>query len=125
MFNGVSTNGSSAFIVQLGSGSIDTASYISSNEAMAGATVGGAAATTGFQATYNAAAANIHSGIMTINNFSGNEWVFNAIINVHSATTLYVGSGYKSLSGTLDRVRITTVNGTDTFDAGSVNILYE
>ena len=29
------------------------------------------------------------------------------------------------LAGTLDRVRITTVNGTDTFDAGSINILYE
>jgi hypothetical protein len=25
----------------------------------------------------------------------------------------------------LDRVRITTTNGTDTFDAGSINILYE
>jgi hypothetical protein len=29
------------------------------------------------------------------------------------------------LSGALDRVRITTVNGTDAFDAGSINILYE
>jgi hypothetical protein len=34
-------------------------------------------------------------------------------------------SGTIALSGTLDRVRITTVNGTDTFDAGSINILYE
>jgi uncharacterized repeat protein (TIGR02059 family) len=33
--------------------------------------------------------------------------------------------GAKSLSATLDRVCITTVNGTDTFDAGSINILYE
>jgi hypothetical protein len=38
-------------------------------------------------------------------------------------TTLSGGS--KTLTGTLDRVRITTVNGTDTFDAGSINILYE
>ena len=30
-----------------------------------------------------------------------------------------------TLSATLDSVRITTVNGTDTFDAGSINILYE
>jgi hypothetical protein len=34
-------------------------------------------------------------------------------------------SGSKTLSDTLDRVRLTTVNGTDTFDAGSVNIIYE
>jgi hypothetical protein len=34
-------------------------------------------------------------------------------------------SGGVALGGALDRVRITTVNGTDTFDAGSINILYE
>jgi hypothetical protein len=36
-----------------------------------------------------------------------------------------MGGGDKTLSGTLDRIRITTTNGTDTFDAGSINILYE
>jgi len=35
------------------------------------------------------------------------------------------GAGTKTISGVLDRIRLTTVNGTDTFDAGSVNILYE
>jgi hypothetical protein len=38
---------------------------------------------------------------------------------------VFTTSGTKTLSGTLDRVRITTVNGTDTFDAGSINIAYE
>ena len=37
----------------------------------------------------------------------------------------YYVAGSKTLSGTLDRVRITTVGGTDTFDAGTINILYE
>jgi hypothetical protein len=37
-----------------------------------------------------------------------------------------IGIGRKQLSSSpLDRVRITTVNGTDTFDLGSVNILWE
>jgi hypothetical protein len=36
-----------------------------------------------------------------------------------------MGGGNVTLSAVLDRVRITTANGTDTFDAGSVNILYE
>jgi len=36
-----------------------------------------------------------------------------------------IGIGRKQVSATLDRVRITTVNGTDTFDAGSINIFYE
>jgi hypothetical protein len=33
--------------------------------------------------------------------------------------------GYVALSGALDRVSITTEGGTDTFDAGSINIMYE
>ena len=33
--------------------------------------------------------------------------------------------GVKSTSAVLDRVRITTVGGTDTFDAGEINISYE
>jgi len=40
------------------------------------------------------------------------------------AQTLSI-AGTKTLSATLDRIRLTTVNGTDTFDAGSVNIMYE
>jgi hypothetical protein len=45
--------------------------------------------------------------------------------NSGSANESAVVSGSIALSGTLDRVRITTVNGTDTFDAGTINILYE
>ena len=45
---------------------------------------------------------------------------------MNSNTTGYaVGAGSLALGGTLDRVRITTANGTDTFDAGSINIFYE
>ena len=43
-----------------------------------------------------------------------------------AATGRYTAlGGAKALAGTLNMVRITTVNGTDTFDAGSINILYE
>jgi hypothetical protein len=34
-------------------------------------------------------------------------------------------AGDVALSGTLDRIRITTVNGTDTFDAGTINVSWE
>lgn len=42
-----------------------------------------------------------------------------------SQNVQWIQSGDLLLSGTLDRVRITTANGTDTFDAGTINILYE
>jgi hypothetical protein len=41
------------------------------------------------------------------------------------AAQLQIAFGSKSLSQTLDRVRLTTFGGADTFDAGKVNITYE
>jgi hypothetical protein len=55
-------------------------------------------------------------------NISGNDWV--ASLSANSSIQV-CGGGSVSLSGTLDRLRLTTENGTDTFDAGSVNIMYE
>ena len=64
---------------------------------------------------------------MVIQLISGNTWLSTHSGNFNQAGTYYtlVGGGNVTLSGTLDRVRITTVNGTDTFDAGSINIMYE
>jgi hypothetical protein len=58
-------------------------------------------------------------------NPSNNTWVQQGNFSSPSANLSFYSSGAKPLSATLDRVRITTVNGTDTFDAGSINILYE
>jgi len=121
-FSGVSTNGSSLVQVQIGSGSIVTTGY--SSGASSGATAN--TSTTGFLATSNMAAANSITGTMVVNLLTGNSWVCFGVsyyTGVGAALTLFSGS--ISLSGTLDRVRITTVNGTDTFDAGTINIMYE
>ena len=123
MFNGVSTNSTSNFQVQLGAGSVDVASYESSGEY--GGT--GATSTTGL-IIRNGGATNIHQGHMVITLISTNLWIASGVIRPGITGGTGTGglfSGYKSLSGTLDRVRITTVNGTDTFDAGTVNLLYE
>jgi hypothetical protein len=122
MFNGVSTSGTSLTIVQLGSTSFQTTGYISSSGST-NSTTNGVSATTGMVFTNYFTAADLRTGIMTLTNMSGSTW-----LQVHNASTTNtgtVGSGSVTLSGTLDRIRITTVNGTDTFDAGSVNILYE
>ena len=62
---------------------------------------------------------------MTISLQGSNNWVEQTAMYASSNTIHNVGAGGVTLSGTLDRIRLTTVNGTDTFDAGSVNILYE
>jgi hypothetical protein len=66
----------------------------------------------------------LNTGIIEIVNVSGNIWVAYHAGKI-STTNIVSGGGSKTLSDTLDRVRLTTVGGTDTFDAGSVNIMYE
>jgi hypothetical protein len=126
MFNGVSTSGTSPRQIQLGAGSVTTTGYTSSGFGWTGGT-NGQSSTTGilFDGEVPAAATN-YNGVMTINGFGGNTWVASALIAATTGSVQqFMATGAITLSGTLDRVRITTVNGTDTFDAGSINILYE
>jgi hypothetical protein len=130
MFAGVSTNGSSAFQVQLGTSSgIETTGYNAVAGVVTGAYVGAAgaaAATTGFVLEYNSqGAAFLMSGHLLLTTISSNTWVGSGIIGNSSAGHVFLFSGNKATAGTLDRVRITTVGGINTFDAGSINILYE
>ena len=121
MFNGVSTNGTSNFLIQLGNGSVVTSGYTGvSSSGTAVATN----STAGFIVSSNQAAVSLYNGIVTISNVSGNIWAESGTIGSPSNVNT-VSSGVITLGGALDRIRITTVNGTDTFDAGSINIMYE
>jgi len=128
IFNGVSLNGVSLPLIQLGdSGGVETTGYLS-QAAYSGAAnaSGGRADTTGF-CVNSGAAANLLYGHMVITLLGSNLWIASHIMGLNSAGTIYSmqGGGSKTLSDTLDRVRITTLNGTDTYDAGSINIFYE
>lgn len=122
ILNGVSTSGTSVKQLQLGSGTILTTGYLGTGSAISSG-VGTTTATTGFP-IYSILAADVISGSFVLNNISGNIWVCNSFGKT-STTNSFVGGGDVTLSGVLDRIRITTVNGTDTFDAGSINIMYE
>jgi hypothetical protein len=125
MFSGVSTNGTSVPLIQLGdSGGIETTGYLSSASTL-GSTAISDSFTTGVGITHAGNAANIFSGIATFANITGNTWVASGVLSRDDSDRTQVFGGQKSLSDTLTQVRITTVNGTDTFDAGTINILYE
>jgi hypothetical protein len=129
MFNGVSTNGSSQIQIQIGSGSVSTSGYAS------GASYAGNAGqftpsliTTGFilEPTGGCGAAALRYGGGFIALIGSNTWASQT--NTYGTIALCTsasGGVSPALGGTLDRVRITTVNGTDTFDAGTINIIYE
>jgi len=126
MFNIVSTNGSSPLLVQLGASSITSSGYTQAT--FAANTAGYYNTTTaGFAltATSTTSAANTYSGTMTICLLGSNTWTESGCIWATGVSNSHYCAGTVALSGTLDRVRITTANGTDTFDAGSINILYE
>jgi len=124
MFNGVSTSGTSAILIQGGnSGGIVSSGYNSSSVHMSfGSGSAGGSSTSGFIFWSNSSTYT-HSGIITLTNLSGSAWVSSHLAK--STTNLIVWGGGDGSISTLDRVRITTVGGTDTFDAGSINILYE
>jgi hypothetical protein len=120
MFNGISTNGSNDYIIQIGdAGGIENTGYVSESSDRGGDVT----STEGFILTRASTSSSACYGIVTICNFSSNSWISSANISVTGLVSSSAGS--KSLSATLDRIRITTVGGTDTFDAGSVNIMYE
>jgi hypothetical protein len=124
MFNGVSTNGSSNPLIQIGAGSVTTSGYVAQSSNTAANA--GVAYTTGFGLS-SGLATNVFYGAMVLTLVGANLWVssFCGGLNSNGTPFTVMAGGSITLGGTLDRVRITTVNGTDTFDAGSINILYE
>lgn len=122
MFNGVSLSGTDDILVQLGVSGNYTATYASASAAMAAGGNGFSNSTTGF-IVRSAAAASITSGAMTICNLTGNVWVASHACK-QSTTAVQAGGGDVALSGTLTSVRITGTS-TNTFDAGTINIIYE
>ena len=126
MFRGTSTSGTSPYIVQIGSGSYTTSGYLGSGLTTGNLnTLSSSLYTAGFAVLNTVTAASIFHGIITIVNQTGNSWVAAATGSYSDGAGCTSGSGSITLSGVLDRVQVTTVNGTDTFDAGSINILYE
>ena len=125
MFNGNSTNGASPRLIQFGtSGGIVTTNYQSLGSQTNGGGSSLTASTAGFIINATAATHTLF-GSYIFSLLGSNVWVGQGIFNDSSATNLFPGSGLSTLTLALTTVRITNVNGTDTFDAGSINILYE
>ena len=122
MFSGVSVSGTSNTLVQLGtSGGIVSSGYNSSAANQGGTTV---SSTAGFLINSQTAASDTFSGIAVFTNITSTNWVY-AGTGKRTTNALAYGGGDGAIGGVVTQLRITTVNGTDTFDLGSINILYE
>lgn len=128
MLQGVSLSGSALLRFRLGtSGGIVTSGYLGAGSVIA-ATVATLNQTAGWD-IYNSApaAADIYTGSIEITQLdaTNNIWVAAGVFAQTSSARTYTVSGQVTLPGALTTVRVTTSNGTDTFDAGSINILFD
>ena len=127
-FSGVSTSGTDAIWVQLGdSGGFENTGYLG-----ACATFGAAAASTvnetaAFELISTTAAGVILHGsiVLTLVSSSAFTWAALGSMSRSDTTASHLTSGSKALSAALTQVRVTTASGSDTFDAGIINVLYE
>jgi hypothetical protein len=128
MLYGVSTSSTNPARAQLGTGGTPT--YIASGYAASAAALGSAnttaitAFTDGFPFSRTSVAADTVSSIMTLVKITGNIWEASANTRTSGNTVFSVVSGQVDAGAEVTALRI-TINGTDTFDAGSINILYE
>jgi len=129
MLDGVSTNGTSIPLLRIGDlGGFETTDYTSIGAGVKYSTADmtrGGSSTDGFRIAVNSHfAANSITAVIILHNMSSNSWVVtgSAILSGEYACPII---GSKTLSGELNQVRLTTTNGTDTLDAGSINISYE
>jgi hypothetical protein len=126
MLNGVSLSGAAYLRIQIGaSGTPTTTGYVSHSGLIATTATNSVASTAGLDLFGTSATIALY-GAIRWQNVSGNIWVAEGTTSNSGGTALVqVSASGVTLSGTLNMVRITTSNGTDTFDAGSINILYE
>jgi len=124
--SGVSVISTSALQLQIGTSSgVVTSGYLTTSSYI-GTSVAVSDYPTGAVIPFASAAAAIR-GSFRLDYISPNLWSITGSFRRGdvAATTLIAGD--KTLDGVLDRVRITTVDGTaaNNFDAGTINVLYE
>jgi hypothetical protein len=127
MFNGMSTSGTSNPIIQIGdAGGFETTGYLGAASTLTSTSQITTNYTTGFGVVGNWSAASVAQGAITLTllSTSTNTWISQSASGRSDSGVTFHGGGSKSLSAELTQVRITTVGGTDTFDAGEINISY-
>ena len=124
MFDGVSLSGTDSFLIQIGdSGGLENTGYNGGGARFGSASVVAGVFTSGFGFN-NVTAATLYSGNLILCNVTGNTWSASGMLGGSATEFCNITGGSKTLSGTLDRVSVTRT-GTNTFDAGSINIMYE
>jgi len=122
----VTLSGTSDILLQLGtSGGVDTSGYKGASWMAYGTNTFGSSSTSGIPVKLSDNTRAIDGASITFSKISGDSWIASGSMSNIGLPGSGSCAGRKTLSGVLDRIRLTTLNGTDTFVTGSVNIMYE
>jgi hypothetical protein len=125
MLDGVSTNGTSQKLIRVGTGTVVTTGYKCASSFLAVGSMGTSAFTNGFNFYNLVTAADIVNGSVVFTKLTGNTWTVMGFVGQSGDNLSSYTTGSIVLASALDIISLTTANGTDTFDAGSVNIMWE
>ena len=126
MCNNVTTNGTSYMYLRVGAGSIQTTSYYTFISTIDSSGVPSFLGTTDGFVLPGANAGDIRHASYTLTKIEGNTWMISGTsLNSGSVFVNAYVSGLVAVTGTLDRISLTTVGGVNTFAGGSLNIMYE
>jgi hypothetical protein len=122
---GFSTSGTNNYLLQIGAGSFPSSGYLGTRSTIDGATASSGSPTASVVIANAPLAASVYRGLWVIQRHSGNTWIVSGQGSFSNTATMHFAAAETTLSGALDRVRVTTTGSTDTIDAGSVNIAWE
>lgn len=126
--NQMSTNGTSIPDIRLGTSSGFIASGYQDNGAsiIGGTGAGATGHSQGFLlGNGGVSASSSITGTMVLVNMGNNTWLVQSAQFYQADSQVTFSAGGITLSGPLTRIRVTTINGTDTFDAGTISIIVE
>jgi hypothetical protein len=124
LFNGLSLSGTDDILVQIGPpapAGVETTGYSARSSSLSTG-VGTVGSTAGF-IIWAQNAAVFTSGRMELNRFSSASTTWVATHDTQNASFTTTGAGLKLLASNLGRIRVTR-SGTNTFDSGSVNVMW-
>ena len=125
-FDGISLSGAAEPLIQLGDGGgVETTGYLGASSSLSTA-VNTTSYTAGAGMRLSGAGTVIHGCITyTLVDAATFTWAWQGVISTSSGSNTATTAGSKSLSAALTTVRVTTTNGTDTFDLGKINVAYQ
>ena len=126
--SGVSMSGTSNLRFRIGPvAGVETSGYLGTSVGFGATTLASVQFTAGFDVNDGGTAASVRNGsfVFSLLDAATNTWSMSGTQGQSNTNNASFIGGSKPLAGVLSVLSMTTTNGTDTFDAGSINIQYE